>query len=68
MKIMSEQIDNTVQDWVSTWPKSDTLTDYERTLIIGNLNGFYAWLKERHAEDCQSAWRQGHAEGQSPAG
>lgn len=41
---MSEPIDNTVQEWVSTWPKH-TLTDYEKTLIVGNLNGFYTWLK-----------------------
>lgn len=49
---MSEKLDNTVDEWVATWPQN-TLSEYERTLIIGNLRGFYSWL--RRIEDAKIA-------------
>ena len=43
---MTQPIDNAVEQWLETWPPDCRLSDHEYTLIVGNLRGFYLWLKE----------------------
>lgn len=44
---MTELYDNTVDEYLKTLKWSDQATDLEKTLVNGNIRGFYGYLKER---------------------
>ena len=44
---MSGEMDNTANDYIRRMFEKSELSDLERTLIAGNIRGFYAWLKDR---------------------
>lgn len=44
---MTDPIDNTADDYIRSLAWSAAAKDYEKTLVAGNIRGFYAWLKSR---------------------
>ncbi len=42
---MTDPIDNTAEDYIRSLNWSAEAKDYEKTLVAGNIRGFYAWLR-----------------------